>query len=214
MLKLWFPQVTAQDSVTPNPADFSLRNISTLGKSNTTPPHKHKDQLHIPVKKRRLSWSDTDSPSSSPPVVCKRTKCCEEDPSSGTPSLSSHMNQSDKRVSETLEHKVIRWSGSRLTWVHIAPIFSPPKSGPSHEGGMANDRESGRVLLPVSPLTSRSSPATQDSFISSTTSFSEPDGCQCQSVNLETRSPLQEYTQIPQITTKPSNLEEQSPLQT
>jgi len=52
MLKLWFPQVTAQVSVTPNPADFSLRNISTLGKSNTTPPHKHKDQLHIPVKVR------------------------------------------------------------------------------------------------------------------------------------------------------------------
>jgi len=175
------------------------------------------------LQKRRLSWSDTDSPSSSPPVVSKRTKCEEQqqwpyvdkgEGSSGTTSLSSHMNQSDKRVSETLEHKVIRWSGSRLTWVHFAPIFSPPKSGLSHEGGMANDRESGRVLLPVSPLTSRSSPATQDSFISSTTSFSEPDGCQCQSVNLETKSPLQEYTQIPQITTKPSNLEEQSPLQT
>ncbi|XP_077063506.1 uncharacterized protein LOC143715602 isoform X2 [Siphateles boraxobius] len=219
MLKLWFPQVTAQVSVTPNPADFSLRN-----KSNTTPPHKHKDQLHIPVKKRRLSWSDTDSPSFSPPVVCKRTKCCEEqhqwpyvdkeEGSSGTPSLSSHMNQSDKRVSETLEHKVIRWSGSRLTWVHIAPIFSPPKSGPSHKGGMANDRGSGSVLLPVSPLTSRSSPATQDSFISSTTPFSDPARCQCQSVSLGTTSPFQEYTQIPQITMKPSTLEKQSPLQT
>ncbi|CAM4697829.1 unnamed protein product [Leuciscus chuanchicus] len=224
MLKLWFPQVTAQVSMTPNPADFSLRNISTHGKSNTTPPHKHKDQLHIPVKKRRLSWSDTDSRSSSPPVVCKRTKGCEEqhqwpyvdkgEGSSGTPSLSSHMNQSDKRVSETLEHKVIRWSGSRLTWVHVAPIFSPPKSGPSHKGGMANDRGSGSKLLPVSPLTSRSSPATQDSFISSTTPFSEPAGCQCQSVSLGTTSPLQEYTQIPQITMKPSNLEKQSPLQT
>lgn len=176
------------------------------------------------LQKRRFSWSDTDSHSSSPPVVCKRTKCCEEqhqwpyvdkgEGSSGTPSLSSHMNQSDKRVSETLEHKVIRWSGSRLTWVHIAPIFSPPKSGPSHKGGMANDRGSGSILLPVSPLTSRSSPATQDSFISSTTPFSEPAGCQCQSVSLGTTSPLQEYTQIPQITMKPSNLEKQSPLQT
>ncbi|KAK9960499.1 hypothetical protein ABG768_008354 [Culter alburnus] len=226
MLKLWFPQVTAQVSVTPNPADFSPQNISTHGKSNITPPHKHKDQLHIPVKKRRLSWSDTDSPSSSPPVVCKRTKCCEEqhqwpyvdggEGSSGTPSLSSHMNQSDKRVSETLEHKVIRWSGSRLTWVHIAPIFSPPKSDPSHKGGMANVRGSGSVLLPVSPLTSRSSPVTQDSFISSTTPFSEPAGCQCQSVSLGTTSPLQEHTQkpIPEITMKPSNLEQQSPLQT
>lgn len=50
MLKLWFPQVTAQAPVTPNPADFSPQNISTHGKSNITPPHKHKDQLHIPVK--------------------------------------------------------------------------------------------------------------------------------------------------------------------
>ncbi|XP_067305917.1 circadian-associated transcriptional repressor-like [Pseudorasbora parva] len=224
MLKLWFPQVTAQVSVTPNPADFSPQNISTHGKSNITPPHKHKDQLHIPVKKRRLSWSDTDSPSSSPPMVCKRTKCCEEqhqwpyvdggEGSSGTPSLSSHTNQSDKRVSETLEHKVIRWSGSRLTWVHIAPIFSPRKCGPSHKGGMANDRRSGSILLPVSPLTTRSSPATQDSFVSSTTPFSEPTGCQCQSVSLGTTSKLQEYTQIPQITMKSSNLEQQSPLQT
>lgn len=164
------------------------------------------------LQKRRLSWSD-----SFPPVVCNRTNCCEEqhqwpyvdggEGSSGTPSLSSHTNQSDMRVTETLEHKVIRWSGSRLTWVHIAPIFSPPKSGPSHKGGMAYDR--------VAPLTSRSSPVTQDSFISSTTPFSEPSGCQCHSVSLGT-SPLQEYTQkpIPQITIKPSNLEQQSPLQT
>uniref|UniRef100_A0A673NEE6 Circadian-associated transcriptional repressor-like n=1 Tax=Sinocyclocheilus rhinocerous TaxID=307959 RepID=A0A673NEE6_9TELE len=52
MLKLWFPQVTAQVSVTPNPADLSPQNISTHGSSNITPPHKHKDQLHIPVKVR------------------------------------------------------------------------------------------------------------------------------------------------------------------
>uniref|UniRef100_A0A8C1L6W3 Circadian-associated transcriptional repressor-like n=1 Tax=Cyprinus carpio TaxID=7962 RepID=A0A8C1L6W3_CYPCA len=52
MLKLWFPQVTVQVSVTPNPADVSPQNIFTHGSSNITPPHKHKDQLHIPVKVR------------------------------------------------------------------------------------------------------------------------------------------------------------------
>lgn len=214
MLKLWFPQVTAQVSVTPNPADLSPQ-ISTHGSSNITPPHKHKDQLHIPVKKRRLSWSDTDSPSSSPPMVCKSSKleCCEEqhqwpyvdggEGSSETPPLFSNKNKSDKQFGETLEHKVIQWSGSRLTWVHIAPIFSPPKSGPPHKGGMAKERGSRNVLLPISPLTSRSSPAMQDSFVSSTTPFSEPTRYQCQSVSLVKTSPLQEYAQTPPVTMKP-----------
>ncbi|XP_016346191.1 circadian-associated transcriptional repressor-like [Sinocyclocheilus anshuiensis] len=226
MLKLWFPQVTAQVSVTPNPADLSPQNISTHGSSNITPPHKHKDQLHIPVKKRRLNWSDTDSPSSSPLMVCKSSKleCCEEqhqwpyvdggEGSSETPPLFSNKKKSDKQFGETLEHKVIRWSGSRLTWVHIAPIFSPPKSGPSHKGGMAKERGSRNVLLPISPLTSRSSPAMQDSFVSSTTPFSEQTRYQCQSVSLGTTSQLQEYAQTPPITMKPSNLVQQSTIQT
>lgn len=227
MLKLWFPQVTAQVSVTPNPADLSPQNISTHGSSNITPPQKHKDQLHIPVKvrdtqetpsiiffalhfilcdfvdinshfilswlfqKRSMSWSDTDSPSSSPPMVCKSSKLefCEEqhqwpyvdggEGSSKTPPLFSNKNKSDKKSSETLEHNVIRWSGSRLTWVHIAPIFSPPTSGPSHKGEITKERGSRNALLTISPLKSRSSPAMQDSFVSSTTSFSEPTRYQC-----------------------------------
>lgn len=178
------------------------------------------------LQKRRLSWSDTDSPSSSPPMVCKSSKleCCEEqdqwpyvdggEGSPETPPLFSNKNKSDKKFVETLENKVIRWSGSRLTWMHIAPIFSPPKSGPSHKGGMAKERGSRNVLLPVYPLTSRSSPAMQDSFVSSTTPFSDPTRYQCQSVSLGTTSPLQEYAQTPPITMKPSNLVQQSTIQT
>ncbi|XP_043117891.1 uncharacterized protein LOC122361025 [Puntigrus tetrazona] len=216
MLKLWFPQVTAQVSVTPNPADLTPQNISTNGISNITPPHKHKDQLHIPVKKRRLSWSDTDSPSSSPHMVCKISKleCCEEQHQWPPSSLFSKMNKSVRQFGETLENKAIRWSGSRLTWMHVAPIFSPPKSGPSHNGGMAKERGSRNILLPVSPLTSRSSPAMQDSFVSSTTHFSEPTKYQFQSVSLGTASPLQEYVQTPPITMKPSNLVQQTAIQT
>ncbi len=238
MLKLWFPQVTAQVFVTPNPADHSPQNISTHCSSNFTPPHKHKDQLHIPVKvrdahkrhtayylvrsslylvilwtlmpffilswllqKRRLSWSDTDSPSFSPRMVCKSSKleCCEEqhqwpyvdgrEGSSETPLLFPIKKKSDKQFGETLEHQVIRWSGSRRTWMHIAPIFSPPKSSPSHNGGMGKERGSRSVLLPISPITSSSSPAMQDSFVSSTTPFSEPTRYQFQSVSLGITSP-------------------------
>nr|XP_055067727.1 circadian-associated transcriptional repressor-like [Misgurnus anguillicaudatus] len=218
MLKLWFPQVTPQVSVTPNSADLSPSSISIQSRSNITPPHKHKDQLHIPVKKRRLSWSDTDSPSSSPLVLFKQSKVKGGEDHQlpyvdGEEGSSSHASQSERRVGETSEHKVIRWPGSKLTWVHVAPIFSPPKSGPSHKVG-AKERGGGYVLLPVSPLTSRSSPATQDSSVSSTTPFSEPDGSQCQPVTSGTASALQGCVQSPPITMKPSCLVRQSPLQT
>lgn len=52
MLKLWFPQISIQPvstafSVAASPA-HSLQETST-----STPPHKHRDQLHIPVKVRK-----------------------------------------------------------------------------------------------------------------------------------------------------------------
>lgn len=52
MLKLWFPHiptqpVSAASSVVASPA-HSLQD--TYG---STPPHKHRDQLHIPVKVRK-----------------------------------------------------------------------------------------------------------------------------------------------------------------
>lgn len=53
MLKLWFPQipihpVSAASSVAASPA-HSFRETSS-----STPPHKHRDQLHIPVKVRKM----------------------------------------------------------------------------------------------------------------------------------------------------------------
>lgn len=52
MLKLWFPQiptqpVSAASSVAASPAR------SFQDSSSSTPPHKHRDQLHIPVKVRK-----------------------------------------------------------------------------------------------------------------------------------------------------------------
>ncbi|KAF7663605.1 hypothetical protein LDENG_00205470 [Lucifuga dentata] len=73
MLKLWFPQVptcpvSAASSTAMSPA-CSVQHTS----SSSTPPHKHRDQLHIPVKKRRLSWTGTDSATPSPVLKCPRT---------------------------------------------------------------------------------------------------------------------------------------------
>lgn len=51
MLKLWFPQIpTLPVSAAPSIATSPARSLQET--SSSTPPHKHRDQLHIPVKVR------------------------------------------------------------------------------------------------------------------------------------------------------------------
>ncbi|KAG7457857.1 hypothetical protein MATL_G00231700 [Megalops atlanticus] len=64
LLRLWFPQISPcapRATAPPHPPP--------LNATHRTPPRWHRDQLHIPVKKRRLSWTDTDC--LSPPPDCK-----------------------------------------------------------------------------------------------------------------------------------------------
>ena len=61
MLKLWFPQihtqpVSAASSVAASPAH------SIQDTSSSTPPHKHRDQLHIPVKVRTMAFLCVQEP--------------------------------------------------------------------------------------------------------------------------------------------------------
>ncbi|XP_073339651.1 circadian associated repressor of transcription a [Pagrus major] len=49
MLKMWFPQQAFQSTDTPS---------QTI--TPRQPPHWHQNQLHMPVKKRKLSWSDPE----------------------------------------------------------------------------------------------------------------------------------------------------------
>ncbi|XP_029920111.1 circadian associated repressor of transcription a [Myripristis murdjan] len=56
MLKVWFPQVAFQSSDT-----------LTQSTASSLPTRWHQNQLHIPVKKRKLSWSDTDPAGTVPP---------------------------------------------------------------------------------------------------------------------------------------------------
>ncbi|KAE8288849.1 Circadian-associated transcriptional repressor ChIP-derived repressor of network oscillator [Larimichthys crocea] len=204
MLKLWFPQIPAQpvstaSSVTASPT-CSLRDTSS-----STPPHKHRDQLHIPVKKRRLSWTGTDSPTPSPVLLkCpristeeKRVKqdCDERDvPPPPPPSLASDANQNSPDVagnsqlnedpkgkdsdSEELgkhsQYKAGQSSEPSLTWVHVAPILSPRKACPSHEGTSVAGNNENQPIAAVLPPVRRGSLATQDSSISSTTPHKHP----------------------------------------
>ncbi|XP_034410128.1 uncharacterized protein LOC117745725 [Cyclopterus lumpus] len=202
MLKLWFPQihtqvVSAASSVAASPAP-SLHDTS-----RSTPPHKHKDQLHIPVKKRRLSWTGTDSPTPSPVLLkCPRisaeekrvkTDCDERD---GTPSPSSAPDANQKsadvagnnqlnedttgkdsdgeELSKQSKYKAGQSSEPSLTWVHVAPILSPRKACPSNESTTVAGNNEKQPVTPLLPLRRRGSPETQDSSISSTTHYKHP----------------------------------------
>ncbi|XP_040899419.1 uncharacterized protein LOC121185418 [Toxotes jaculatrix] len=202
MLKLWFPQiptqpVSAASSVATSPAR-SLQDTSS-----STPPHKHRDQLHIPVKKRRLSWTGTDAPTPSPVLLkCPRIRAEEKrakqdqderDEPPSPPSLASaNQNLPDvadnsqldedtkgkdsdsEELGKLSKYKAGQSSEPSLTWVHVAPILSPRKACPSHEGATAAGNNENQPVAAIFPPSRRGSPATQDSSVSSTTPYKHP----------------------------------------
>ncbi|XP_026173647.1 uncharacterized protein LOC113136801 [Mastacembelus armatus] len=202
MLKLWFPQIPIQPvsaaSIMASSPACSLQDASCC-----TPPHKHRDQLHIPVKKRRLSWTGTDSPTPSPvplkcPHISPEEKSMKQDRNERggppPPSLASDAYHNSPDVasnSQLNKYTKIKDSGSEelgklthykvghssepsLTWVHVAPIPSPRKACPSHEGTtVAGDNEN-RPVTAIPPPSRGGSLATQDSSISSTTPYRHP----------------------------------------
>ncbi|KAG9345421.1 hypothetical protein JZ751_009968 [Albula glossodonta] len=177
----------------------------------STPPHKHKDQLHIPVKKRRLSWSDIDSPAplllhhkrfqqggqdggqAGRDEVAAAVSGVERERGEGIP---EEDNRAKEGEGEKPEYKVTRWSEPSTTWVHVSPILSPPKFCSSHETVRGGKKGSVTTTAISSPPPARASPATQDSSISSTTPFSDlrrlhPRQCQpvaCQSKPVATET--------------------------
>ncbi|XP_058502874.1 circadian-associated transcriptional repressor-like isoform X1 [Solea solea] len=222
MLKLWFPQITTQSgsaasSVAVSPAHF-LRDTSS-----STPPHKHRDQLHIPVKKRRLSWTGTDTPSPSPglhrcPGIRAEEKRVKKDPDEkvdapppsppslahdadhNLPDVAGNSQQTEdtkgkdsdsdsEEPGKLTNYRAGQSSEPSLTWVHVAPILSPRKACPSHEGLPVAGNADNQPVAPVPPPSRRGSPATQDSAISSTTPAKHPTnlkksiGCQSQPVS-------------------------------
>ncbi|KAM4581366.1 uncharacterized protein PAE49_005934 [Odontesthes bonariensis] len=195
MLKLWFPQISPQP-VSAAPSNATSHTHSLRDTSSSTLSHKHRDQSHIPVKKRRLSWTGTDSPTSSP-VPVKRPRSAEESrhdqderecpPSS--PWLASAANQHSLNMinngqlkddgmgkdterqepSQLLKYNTGQNSEPSLTWVHVAPILYPRKACLSHEEAalVGNDEN-------IITAGRGHNPATQDSSISSTTPPKHP----------------------------------------
>ncbi|XP_076136172.1 uncharacterized protein LOC143118917 isoform X2 [Alosa pseudoharengus] len=192
MLKLWFPQISALASPAAQSTAASQTTATcsapSTANSSSTPPHKHKDQLHMPVK-RRLSWSDTDSSSTPSPILCKRFQLAgDPGPSPERESSSSALNHhrhAEQRCSDSADEPssppAPRWSEPSLTWVHVAPIPSPRKScsGVAGAGPGAGAKGSSAVMVAL-PQSSRGSPAMQDSSISSTTPLLQPSSPQLQ----------------------------------
>ncbi|KAK5862237.1 hypothetical protein PBY51_017654 [Eleginops maclovinus] len=201
MLKLWFPQIHSQpvstgSSVAASPA------CSPQDNSPVTPPHKHRDQSHIPVKKRRLSWTGTDSPTPSPVLFkCSRISAeekkvnqeCDERNSPLSPSLAPDANQNSSVVckdhlnGDTMEkdcdreelgqqskYKTGQNSEPSLTWVHVAPILSPPKPCISHEGTTVGGNNKKQTVNAILPPRRRGRSATQDGSITSSSVAKHP----------------------------------------
>lgn len=244
MLKLWFPHIPMQPFST-SPSNTSFLSGSLQDTSSPIPPHKHRDQLHIPVKvslctvlrhfhafslspafasipnhvfrfqKRRLSWTGMDSPTPSP-VLYKCPRLSSEDrrarghvceaqgrappslgsdasPASADAPGNSQLNQdtsgrdnAGQELGSLSKYKAGHSSEPNLTWVHVAPILSPRKACPSHQGAaVAGGGETQPVAAAPHPGR-QGSPATQDSAVSSTTpnklprSTKKPSRCQSQ----------------------------------
>ncbi|XP_076010780.1 uncharacterized protein LOC143003895 [Genypterus blacodes] len=154
MLKLWFPQIIACSAAAASSAATSPAIQHT---STSTPSHKHRDQSHIPVKKRRLSWTGTDSATPSPALKCPRLNqeekkkeqvddkrqsplsVASEAPKAKNP-LKEHIKGKDsdnEDKDKPSKYKAGQTSEPSLTWVHVAPILSPRKACSSHEGTAA-----------------------------------------------------------------------------
>ncbi|KAL0985208.1 hypothetical protein UPYG_G00154110 [Umbra pygmaea] len=215
MLRMWFPHVAPAKPTAP----------TTLLPRDTpkcTPLHRHTDQSHIPVKKRRLSWSDTDC-ATPPPTLFKSLSPCggEDRGREGVDSLSAasrepphpqdparHRHDIRKKdenckEGESSSQKPAHCSEPSFKRVCVSPILS-----------LQTAREEKQLVPAVPPPSSRGSPAMQDSSISSTTPILNQQQAQqhligCQSLlvagktGVKTLKNCQEPCQSNPITAKP-----------
>ncbi|XP_077431598.1 uncharacterized protein LOC144057651 [Vanacampus margaritifer] len=128
MLKLWFPHVAAvPPSAAPGAAAPSACSLPDVPGA-ATPPHKHRDQLHIPVKKRRLSWTGTDSPTPSP----------------GLPKRPCVGAQEKKNQDDSEEEEAAAGSPCPPPPPPLPPLPPPPSSSLHQNPAKGNDSDSDR----------------------------------------------------------------------
>lgn len=157
MLKIWFPRVAFESTDVPS--------------QTTTPrfrPHWHQNQLHMPVKKRKLSWSDDGNDESST-VPTKHTHYQHGKHGSchgATPlhTVSTRLPGSPKKQKAPEEETVVSAEGD-CTAEHEFTHSTGTLSRPSYLCSMRENEnlKQSEISLPA-PC---ESPATQDSSVSS-----------------------------------------------
>ncbi|XP_008278681.1 circadian associated repressor of transcription a [Stegastes partitus] len=158
LLKMWFPQMAFKSADAPN--------------ETTTPklgPHWRQSQLHMPVKKRKLSWSDPDRPGKAPAKHYHRQhgkygSCHAATLPDGA---STSLPGSSKKQKTPEEAATVEPAGDEFTDGSVA------LSRPSY---LCSKRENESRKQPeISPPSSCGSPATQDSSVSSSNTITTTD---------------------------------------
>ncbi|XP_044027470.1 circadian associated repressor of transcription a [Siniperca chuatsi] len=163
LLKMWFPQVAFQSTDAP-------KQITTP----RLPPHWRQNQLHMPVKKRKLSWSDPDY-SGKVPTEHKRHQhgkhgSCQAAGSLDT--VSTCLPGSPKKQ-KTPEEENVELAGGRCTAGHEFTDSTDTLSRPSY---LCSKRENEKWKQPEISLPSPcGSPAAQDSSVSSSDTITTTD---------------------------------------
>ncbi|XP_070777785.1 circadian associated repressor of transcription a [Enoplosus armatus] len=162
LLKMWFPQVAFK---------------STDAPSQTTtprlPPHWRQNQLHMPVKKRKLSWSDTDHSGKVPPKYKHHQHgkhgSCQAAASLDT--VSTRLPGSPKK--QKTEEVAGEPAQGRCTAGHDFTDSTGTLSRPSY---LCSKRENENRKQPEMSLPSScGSPAAQDSSVSSSDTITTTD---------------------------------------
>ncbi|XP_051520489.1 circadian-associated transcriptional repressor-like [Myxocyprinus asiaticus] len=150
MLKVWFPHIMPQHRNTTPSLHSPIASM---------PPRWNQDQLHIPVKKRRLSWSDSDSQSA---PSCKRVQ--DEDQGQSFSDTSTWLSSSETTYSELEDDSAVCTNQKEMTseLIENSSLLLKEKT-----------RRPPPLVIPPS-ATDGSTLGTQDSSVSSTTPISNP----------------------------------------
>ncbi|XP_070703109.1 circadian associated repressor of transcription a [Pempheris klunzingeri] len=159
MLKSWFPQVAFQST-------------DTQRQTTAPRPHWHQNQLHMPVKKRKLSWSDPDQ-SGQVPVNHKyhqhgQRGICQAATSLDT--ASTCLPGSTKKRKTPVQETV----GAALDSCTTGREFTD-SAGTLRGSSYLCSKGGNRKQLEVSLLSACGSPAAQECVVSSTDSITTTD---------------------------------------
>ncbi|XP_072226816.1 circadian associated repressor of transcription a [Leuresthes tenuis] len=155
LLRMWFPQNAFKPIDTPKQITIPTRT-----------PHWRQNQLHMPVKKRKLSWSDPDDVDTSPSKHNRLQHGKDESCHAATSLDTSCTGLSLSPEKQTPEEETAEPAGeNRTAGLEFTDRTGGPLSGASDLCSISENEN--RRPLEISYLSSCGSPVTQDCSVSS-----------------------------------------------